>query len=171
MNLIKSIETDRCILQMLCSKDIEEAVQLFTDSEVRKYLGGPISRDGAIKKLHGCLGTNKTILFWKVYYCVRLKDTGKFIGLVSITPHHNLLYKELSYQFLPDSWGKGYAYETINSIIHHYKNNYKVLRRLVSETQTANIKSCKLLERLGYKIHRKLQRFGSEQSLYILNLR
>jgi len=171
MNLITSIETDRCILQLLCSNDIEEAVELFTNSDTRKYLGGPISRDGAIKRLNRCLEEKKTIFFWKIYYCVRLKDNGKFIGIVSITPHHNLLYKELSYQFLPNFWGKGYAYETINSIIHHYKNNYKVLSRLVSETQTANIKSCKLLEKLGYKLHKKLERFGCEQSLYVFNLR
>lgn len=170
MDFITSLETDRCILQLICSSDIEEAVELFTNSHVRKYLGGPIIRDEAIKRLNSYLESKKTIFFWKIYYCVRLKDNGKFIGIVSITPHHNLLYKELSYQFLPDFWGKGYAYESINSIIHHYENNCKVLSRIVSETQTANIKSCKLLEKLGYKLHKKLKRFGCEQSLYILNL-
>jgi len=170
MNLVENIETDRCILQLLCLNDIEEAVELFTNSDARKYLGGAIPKEEAIKKLNRCVGAKKKIYLWSIYYCVRLKDTGKFIGIVSITPHHNLLYKELSYQFLPSIWGNGYAYETIKSLIQYCTYNYK-LHRLVSETQVANVKSCKLLEKLGYKLHKKLERFNCEQSLYVLNLR
>lgn len=169
MNLIKSIETDRCILQLLGFDDVEEAVELFTDSDTRKYLGGAISKEEAIMKLNRCIEAKKRLFFWSSYYCVRLKDTGKFIGIISITPHHSRLFKELSYQFLPTFWGNGYAYETIKAVIQHCKNNYK-LRHLISETQTANVKSCKLLEKVGCKLKKKLERFGCEQSVYILKL-
>ncbi|UNK21066.1 hypothetical protein MNQ98_14085 [Paenibacillus sp. N3/727] len=38
--------------------------------------------------------------------------------------------------------------------------------KLLAETQTANVSSCNLLERLGMKLERKVQRFGSEQGIF-----
>lgn len=167
MDSVSKIETDRCTLQLLSLDDIEEASKVYTNSDTRKYLGGVIPKEYAINRLNRSVKKKNIFYFWSVYYCVRLKETGEFIGLISITPYHNLLYKELSYQFLPDFWGKGYAYETILSLIQHYKDK---LFRLVSETQTANKKSCTLLEKLGYKLHKKLERFGCEQSVYYIKL-
>ncbi|MDP4093909.1 MAG: GNAT family N-acetyltransferase [Bacillota bacterium] len=163
MKFIDKLETDRCTLKLLCLEDIEEASELFTNPETRKYLGGAIPREYALNRLTRSINKKNIFYFWSVYYCVRLKDTGEFIGMISIGPYHNYLYKELSYQFLPDFWGNGYAYETINSLIQHYKFSH-----LASETQSANLKSCSLLEKLGYKLHKKLERFGCEQSVYVL---
>lgn len=42
---------ERCLLQRLRKQDIEEAVQLYTDKEVRAFLGGTISEELAILKL------------------------------------------------------------------------------------------------------------------------
>lgn len=38
--------------------------------------------------------------------------------------------------------------------------------KLLAETQTDNVSSCKLLERFGMKIERKVQRFGSKQEIF-----
>ena len=39
---------------------------------------------------------------------------------------------------------------------------------MIAETQTANILSCKLLERVGMKLEQKIQRFGTEQTIYAI---
>ncbi len=42
------------------------------------------------------------------------------------------------------------------------------MHRLVAETRVANVASCRLLERLGMTRVRTLQRFGVEQTLYVI---
>ncbi len=164
MKPTEKIETERCTLQCLCEKDLEEAAQLFLSFEVRRYLGGVISKETALKKLRSWMDADEGL-----YFCVRLKSSGAFIGLIDISPHHNPRYKELSYQFLPAAWGHGYAHETIKALIEYCADTLH-LTRLVSETQTANSRSCVLLEKLGYALLEKLERFGCGQSLYMLDL-
>ena len=41
------------------------------------------------------------------------------------------------------------------------------LPRVVAETQTANIASCRLLEGLGLRRERTVQRFGAQQAIYV----
>lgn len=158
------IETNRCILQLLSKDDINEAVELFTNPDVRMYLGGTISRDEAVKKLNKWIEVNDSL-----YLSVRIRNSGEFAGIIDISPYCNSINKELSYQFLPSVWGMGYAYEAIYSVIE-YCSHVLDIKYLVSETQTANTKSCWLLQKLGFKVSDKINRFGAEQSLYVLNL-
>ncbi len=41
------------------------------------------------------------------------------------------------------------------------------LTQIVSETQKKNIRSSKLLERLGYGLEKQVERFGAEQCVYV----
>lgn len=157
-------ETKRCILQPLSKIDINEAIALFINYDVRKHLGGVIHADVAIEKLNKWISTDDSL-----YLSVRLKNNGVLAGIIDISPHPNLTNKELSYQFLPSMWGKGYAYESIHSVIE-YCSNVLDIKYLVSETQTDNIRSCKLLQKLGFKLEDKINRFEAEQSIYVLKL-
>ena len=64
----------------------------------------------------------------------------------------------------------GIASEVVNEIIKYalYDLNYPIV---LAETQTANIASCKLLEKVGMKLERKIQRFGEEQAIYSIRKR
>jgi len=110
-------------------------------------------------------------LSMSIFFCLRcsISNSRRFAGIVDISPHHNPKNKELSYQFLSSLWGKGYAYEVTNSVLQ-YCINVLDIHFLVSETQTANVKSCRLLEKLGFKQSEKIIRFGSEQSIYVIDL-
>lgn len=46
------------------------------------------------------------------YWAIREKHTDDFMGIVSLNPHHDDGFLEVSYQFLPAWWEKGYARET-----------------------------------------------------------
>lgn len=101
------------------------------------------------------------------YWVIREKQTDHFIGMVSLDPHHDGSYLEVSYQLLPNWWGKGYASEAVQRMIRFAFNELKQ-KKLVAETQTANISSCRLLEKLGMNLERKITRFGAEQAIYSL---
>lgn len=120
--------------------------------------------DAAIEKL------NKWITYDdSLYLSLRLKNNGVLAGVIDISPHINPINKELSYQFLPSVWGMGYAYESIHSVIE-YCSNVLDIKYLVAETQTENIRSCKLLQKLKFNLSDKINRFGAEQSIYVLKL-
>ena len=156
--------TERCAVSHLHENDISEAVRLLTDPQVREYLGGSVPGDVAVHRVKGWINAPDSI-----HYAVRHRKTDAFMGIIDISPHHNLIDKELSYHFLPEYWGEGYAFEVINWLLTHCKNDLHV-ENVVSETQSANIRSCNLLKRLGYEEKERLIRFGAEQIIFIKQL-
>lgn len=158
------LTTNRCRMDLLSEKDFSSALSLLTNNEVRRYLGGTITETAALEKLTAWAAAEDHI-----YLTVRLTGDGAFMGIVSVSPHHDPSKKELSYQFLPEFWGKGYAFEVLQAVLSYCRDTLGI-REAVSETQTKNIRSCRLLEKLGYRLTEQLIRFGAEQNLYAITL-
>lgn len=154
------INTNRCCISPLQQSHIEKAVRLFTDERVRLYLGATLSEESAVKKLNLWVN-NKNDL----YLTVSLLENGDFIGIISVTDHHDCEKKELSYQFLPEFWGRGLAFESASAILGYLKTHGSI-KELIAETQSRNLSSCKLLERLGFKLEKRVSRFGEDQNIY-----
>jgi [ribosomal protein S5]-alanine N-acetyltransferase len=153
-----TIDTERCLCAPLAESDFPSVAKLFANHQVRRFLGGvkDFSQDH-FAFLCSCP------LIW----AVSVNETGEFIGLIFIGRHHDGEEMEVSFQFLPESWGKGLASETVGAIVDYARDNLN-LKRIVAETQTANNRSKTLLERLGMRPVRWLTRFGEEQVLYEL---
>lgn len=156
-----NIATERCLLTMPSGSDRSDFVRLSTNSEVRRYLGGAKSPYDAERQFEAMLGAKAPRWYW----IVSRRNDGAFLGVVSLTPHHDGLNTEVSYEFLPEYWGIGYATEAVNVVLKYAAEVLK-LPCIVAETQTANSASRRLLERLGMKLERTLQRFQSEQAIY-----
>ena len=154
------IKTNRCCISTLRQAHVEKAVRLFTDDRVRRYLGGTLSVELAVEKLNSWLN-NKNDL----YLTVSLLENGDFVGIISLTDHHDGEHKELSYQFMPEFWGRGLAFESISKTLDFLKTNTDITT-LIAETQSKNIASCKLLERLGFSLADNVMRFGENQKIY-----
>lgn len=154
-------ETERCFMNTFQKSDYLDVKKLYVNQEVRKYLGGTRQEDSIELVLDDMLNSGSDSMYW----VVREKHTDDFIGLVSLDPHHDGVYLEISYQLLPNWWGKGYASEVVQLLIHYALNELN-LSKVIAETQTANTSSCKLLERLGMELERTISRFGAEQAIY-----
>ncbi|MEK3907721.1 GNAT family N-acetyltransferase [Oceanobacillus sp. FSL W7-1309] len=154
-------ETERCSMNVFKKTDHADVKKLFLNEDVRKYLGGirdEVSISGALNSM---LNPPDNAFYW----VVREKQKDKFIGLVSLGLHHDGILHEISYQLLPNWWGKGYGKEAVQLIIRFALNDLK-LKKIVAETQSANKSSCKLLEKLGMQLEYKVIRFGAEQAVY-----
>lgn len=154
-------ETERCFISTLRKSDYADVKKLYVNQKVRKYLGG-IRQDSSIKVvLDEMLNPSDNSFYW----VIRKKHSNDFIGLISLDPHHDGVYLEVSYQLLPEWWSAGYATEAVQVIINFalYELN---LPKVIAETQIANISSCKLLERLGMNLEKTISRFGAEQAIY-----
>ncbi|GEL76445.1 GNAT family N-acetyltransferase [Tenuibacillus multivorans] len=154
------METVRCQLNRLEEKDLDEVFRLFSNERVRQYLGGTIDEQAFRGKFQALL-TDETSWYW----VVRLKHHNDFIGLVSLDKHHDQVSTEVSYQLLPEAWGQGVATEVIQKMINYAFEELSIAR-LVAETQSANLASCRLLEKVGMKLEQTVERFGAEQKIY-----
>ncbi|MET3193780.1 GNAT family N-acetyltransferase [Bacillus sp. OAE603] len=154
-------ETERCFINSFQKLDYDDVKKLYINKKVRNFLGGIPEEDSIRVVLDEMLNSNEDSYYW----IVREIQTDTFIGLVSLTPHHDGLFLEISYQFLPNWWGSGYATEVVQVIIKYALNELK-LTKVVAETQIANTPSCKLLEKLGMELEKKIIRFGAEQAIY-----
>ena len=85
------------------------------------------------------------------YLAVCLKDLGRFIGFVSLTPEGREGGHELNigYVFNFDYHGKGYATEACRAALGHAFGPLQA-QHVVAGTAAANVASCRLLERLGF---------------------
>ena len=100
------------------------------------------------------------------HWVVRETSTHAVLGLLSVSPHHDPRDLELSYQFLPAYWGRGYAAEALRAALVYIEETMP-LKRIVSETQEKNAASCRLLEKIGYRLTSTCERFGEMQRIYI----
>lgn len=157
------LQTQRCAIEYLNASHILAARGLFTDPRVREFLGGPVPPEHAEKRLEHWLRSDGP------YFAVTRRDDGAFLGVVDIAPHHEAGRQELSYMFLPEYWGGGYACESIRRILQYCREELH-LSEVVSETQEKNLRSCNLLERLGYTLEKRVERFGALQCVYALKL-
>nr|WP_207751287.1 GNAT family N-acetyltransferase [Anaeromonas frigoriresistens] len=143
------------------NSDYEEVRKLYFDEKVRKFLGGIVSNERYNSSFYNMITSDKNSFYW----VVRLKNNSEFIGLVSLDKHHDGFSTEISYQFMPQYWGYGYAEEVIKRIINYAFDELNI-KELVAETQSANRASCKLLKKLGMSLRQTVTRFGEKQHIF-----
>ncbi len=154
--------TKNCKIDYLSESDFNEASCLFTNNKVRQYLGGAISQHDALEKLDAWFRSNASM-----YFVIRLND-NTFCGIISISPYEKDK-NEISYQFLPQFWGKGIAYETLLPVLDFSKIEFGY-SEIYAETQSKNLRSCKLLERIGFRYNYSLIRFDEKQCVYSIKI-
>lgn len=152
---------ERIILRRLVDADRNVIHLLLRDPKVRRYLGGPVSDSRIADAVDAYYFARESERVWAV------QITGSYvIGLVSLTPHKDGQDMELSYQFLSQYWGMGYAQEAVFCVLDFAKNELN-LDRVIAETQAANRISRRLLEAVGMRRERSLVRFEAEQIIYV----
>jgi ribosomal-protein-alanine N-acetyltransferase len=162
-NTTLKLITPPCILDVVGAVDVPQVVRLYVEPEVRTFLGGPLSRHLAERRARELVVQSERGKAWAVR---RSLDDPTLLGVVVLGQHHDLQDLEVSYLFLPEHWGSGYATGALAQVLTHAFGEAG-LRRVVAETQSANTVSVRLLDRLGFLPSRTLVRFGAEQRIYI----
>ena len=155
-----SCDESLCRLEVLNESHISDAIRLFTDSTVREYMGGPITEDYAQRHLSEWISSR-----YPSFAVLRVSDSA-FLGIISVFPHQLSDQLELSYMFLPEFWGRGYAAESLALALDRCRDEWDI-HALISETPSRNLRSCHLLEQLGYTLDRQEEKYGETQNIYI----
>lgn len=159
------IVTERLTLRETRASDREGYLDLLTSEEVRRYLGGALSRDDLAAAMPKVPGRYAGV------FAVDL--AGAFIGAVMAErrgadrPGHVLDAAnelEISFTLLPDHWGRGYAREAAEGVLRWLGSQFSGEPVLLC-TQTANLRSLRLAQRLGFRHVASMNEFGAEQWL------
>lgn len=153
------LETERLLLRRQQASDVPPLVDLWSDPEVTRYLGGPRDRDW----LRGEFEETARAPFGERYDLWPLveKETGEVVG------HCGLLEKdiegqaeiELTYVFARSAWGKGYATE-IGRALKDYAFGELGLERLIALIEPENVASERVARKVGMRFDREVIRPG-----------
>jgi len=155
-------ETIHLSLRRPTSEDALE--DLWRNERIREFLGGTLSDQLIMEKMRSLQN------HWDQYgfglWAVWKKASQRLIGLCGL--HHTEDGLELSYLFFPEYWGQGLARKAARASLNY---GFTVLKQdpIISITQEANLRSCRLLEAVGMKHIRKFERFNARQCLYELH--
>jgi len=143
------LETERLTIRNFTISDWEalhEVINQFESSEFAAYDQQWPTSPEEIKKITEWFASGDS------YFAVCLKDTGRFVGFVSLNQEQKEDCRELNigYIFNFDYHGKGYATEACQAALGHVFERLQALR-VVTGTAAVNRASCRLLERLGFK--------------------
>ena len=149
--LPKPLETTRLRLRPTRHGDEEWIIGLFTDSEVRKYLGGAMSEETA----RGSIVLSGEL--WG-HFAILDRETEQAIGSLSFANRHGPW--EVNYELRRQCWGRGLAAEAIEAALPWFFSATDE-QQVSAVTQTANKRSCRLLEKLGASLTESFEYRGA----------
>ncbi len=145
MKSAPTLETERLILRANRQEDFEALAKVL-GSDHAKFMGGPMTRKDAWQSF--CCDIAQWPLLGHGAWAVDRRDTGKFVGQISIIKPPHFPEVEIGWVFFPQAEGRGYAYEAARAALKFAFNSLG-LQTLVSYIDTRNTRSIALAERLG----------------------
>ncbi|WP_433248683.1 GNAT family N-acetyltransferase [Streptosporangium sp. CA-135522] len=151
------IETGRLHLREFTGRDLPALERTWSDPEIRRHLGGPVDAQ--------TLEVRRAEPAGRGTFVVTLADDGTVVGFCYLGRHHTGGI-ELSYDFLPEHWGHGYAHEACGPVLEWGFANVPDTGRIVAVTQEVNTRSRRLLDRLGMVEVDRFIEYGEPQVMY-----
>ncbi|RKE05105.1 RimJ/RimL family protein N-acetyltransferase [Streptomyces sp. TLI_171] len=145
------------------ARDRSAFIEMFASPEVRTYLGGPRPRDEIERAMPQVPGRRPGVFV--------VDHDGLMIGIVTLDrrdaerPGHirpDAGEAELSYMFLPQAWGYGYATEACTAALGWFAGTLPG-EQVVLCTQSANDRAMRLAAKLGFTEVERFEEFGAEQ--------
>ncbi|MBX9427183.1 GNAT family N-acetyltransferase [Streptomyces lateritius] len=152
----ETLGTGRLLLRPVRDSDLDAVTRLWTDPEVRRHLGGPVIESVIRIRRRRIVGAPG-------FHAVVRAEDGVFLGLVTVEPGARGGETELSYQFLPEHWGRGYAREAVGAVV---ARTLEGTPSVVAVTQEANHRSRRLLEAVGLEYAESFVEWDAHQVLY-----
>jgi RimJ/RimL family protein N-acetyltransferase len=148
---LKVLETDRLILRRLSDGDAEFILRLVNEPSWLRYIGNRGVRnleDARAYILKGPVEMYSRLGFG--LYLVELKAEGVPVGICGLIKRDSLEDVDIGFAFLPEYWGRGYAFEAASAVME-YGRDALGLKRIVAITSADNESSARLLEKLGFQ--------------------
>jgi RimJ/RimL family protein N-acetyltransferase len=146
------IVTDRLLLRDWRDADLDPFVAMNADPVVMEFFPETYTEERT-RRFVALIRERWTQLGYGLW-AVERKDTGRFIGYVGLWPAtfpaHFTPAVEVGWRLAADQWGHGYATEGARAALD-YGFNTVGLDEIVSFTSAINVRSWRVMERLGMR--------------------
>jgi RimJ/RimL family protein N-acetyltransferase len=144
------IETDRLVVRRLTVEDAPFILRLLNEPSFLQHIGDRGVRNLADAKqyiLSGPVASYEAHGFG--LFLVELKESRHPIGICGLLKRDALYDVDLGFAFVPESWSKGYAFESASATLAYARDTHH-LKRIVAITSPENVASINLLVKLGF---------------------
>lgn len=159
------LETERLIIRPFTPQDLNKLIELRSDDDVIKYLGGRrLQNPEAIAKrlefyidCYHRFGYGMSAMIWR--------ETGEMIGWCGLQPLEDSDETEIGYGMIKEFWGRGIGYECAAAWLRYgfEKTN---LTRIVAVASPENTGSWRIMEKLGMRREKIETHYGMECVFY-----
>ena len=158
------LETDRLIMRMWRTDDFEPYLELCSDLEVMRFLGGKaLDPYECWKHLAFMVGHWHLLGFG--HWAIEEKATGRFVGRVGFLNPEGWPGFELGWTLARKFWGRGYASEAARRALQ-YAFEELDKDHVISLIDPLNTNSIRVAERLGEKVEGKTELLGHDVLIY-----
>lgn len=160
-------ETERLIIREVTSADAEFMLALLNSEGWLNFIGdrGVRTVSEAENYLKERVISSYSENGFGMYNVVS-KATNEVMGMCGLVNRPTLDDIDIGFGFLPQFFGKGYAYEAATAIMNLAVNDLKI-EKIVAITTVDNIRSQKLLEKIGLSIVKQMKIEGDDAALYL----
>ncbi len=153
------IETGRLRLRAFDEGDRDAVLAMASSPDVRRYLGGPLDQASLDTIAASPIGERPDV------FCIADRSSDQAIGRVALGYERD--EAEVSYELLAEHWGRGVGAEAVAAFLEWALANRET-ESIIAVTQTANERSCRMLERLGFVEEHRFEEWGATQTQYRL---
>jgi ribosomal-protein-alanine N-acetyltransferase len=164
------LETERLLLRKFTLEDLDELIELRSDDEVIKYLGGRRLQnpDAIARRLqfyidcYSKFGFGMSAMIWK--------ETNEMIGWSGLQPLDDTPEIEVGYGMIKRFWGKSIGYECATAWLS-YGFEKASLERIVAVASPENTASWRIMEKCGMRYEKTETHYGTECVFYAISKR
>jgi RimJ/RimL family protein N-acetyltransferase len=144
------LRTRRLTLRQWKESDLLPCARMNADRQVMEFMLGKMTEEETYQSIEGMKKHFDAHGFGR--WAVEIADSEKFIGFVDLSiPAYTLPFSpcvEVAWRICAEEWGKGYAPEAANEALRDGFERVG-LREIVSFTTLTNLKSRRVMEKLG----------------------
>jgi [ribosomal protein S5]-alanine N-acetyltransferase len=145
------LETLRLELREFAAADRPDLERLDTDPRVMKYIGsGRVATQDEISAAITRVRRAYTLYPGLGNWRAARRDTGEYIGWISLKYIPRTVEIEVGYRLVPDAWGQGFATEGATELVR-YGFDELGLERIIGITHPDNTASQRVLLKAGLK--------------------
>lgn len=162
------LETERLFLRKFTPDDLPKLIELRSDPEVYKYMGGlklqnPQALEKRLKDYIDSFdkyGFGSCAMIWK--------ETGELFGWSGLMMMEDYNETEVGYGMAKEFWGKGIGLECARVWLE-FGFEKANLERIVALAEPKNVGSWRIMEKLGMKYEKMVEHFGLECKFYAIS--
>ena len=154
------IETSRLNLRWLDADDADDAdfiLRLVNDADWLRFIGDKKVANAEQAKAY--IETGPRVMYRQQGFGlnrVALRENDTPIGICGLLQRETLQYSDLGFAFLPSFRRQGYACEAARAVLQDGFENFE-MSCIAAILNPANQPSARLLEKLGFRLDKKIQ--------------